>query len=190
MKPLTYNHGYSRGEERIVAIEYRRERLPSKEEIIVPFQVFTTDHQNPSAWICGHYDFDWCRRDECLYYHLSGSGGRFYIHPLARPAKPPLVPLWWDSSLVHPTNGGNSSNRKLSDATVTRFGYKIVPEPLPLFSVSANPFNDAHHASVEYCTRCGDHLQDDGLCEHIWWCEKCGVYSAPQDRCGHKEEAA
>jgi hypothetical protein len=174
MKPLLFDDGYCGRVERVVAVEYH----PLNNRLF-PVSVFTmsNDGSPRDGWISGLYDFAWCKRNGALYYDLSGSGGRFYIHPLCRPNDPPRCALWWERSLVWPTNGGNCSHRRLSDKTVRRFGYDILANPL------GNPFDDACWGNTEYCVRCDDHLPADELCSHVWWCEKCGDFSKPGSRC-------
>lgn len=107
---LFYEHGYSRGTERVVAVVY----YPLKGKFI-PFSVFTVLAEEPNPdWIYGLYDFDWCRRDQALYFHLSGSGGSFYLNQLAEPQKKPRSVVWWDRTLVAPTDDTIRSH-KLSD---------------------------------------------------------------------------
>lgn len=39
-----------------------------------------------------------------------------------------------------------------------------------------------------YCSECGDSMPATGYdyCEHVWWCDKTGWYSTPDERCGCK----
>ncbi len=39
-----------------------------------------------------------------------------------------------------------------------------------------------------WCSTCRDHLPEEYLCEHCWWCGKIGWYSTPSERCDCKEE--
>lgn len=178
---MTYDNG--RDMERVVAIEYH----PSgPRNALVPHSVFTTDHASPSKY-CDSYDFDWCRRDKTIYYHLSGSGS-FYMHPIGSGfRKPPRAAVWWDSSIiVGPTNGGNSSKRTIGANTLRRWGYDVLPEPAVLPGGIINPFDDAVMDDTEYCSRCKDKLPTERLCSHVWYCEKCGCYSSPGERCKHR----
>lgn len=183
MKPLIH-HGYNKLE-RIVAIEYHP---VGPNRALLPHSVFTMDNDQPSkaGWIASLYDFDWCERDQSLYYHCSGGGGRFYLHRLSKPTARPRCAVWWDASLVAPTNGAICSQRKLSHSTVRRMGYDILTEPVPLLGGSANPFLEASQDSTEFCIKCHDYLPTENLCQHVWWCERCGGYSVPQSRCEHR----
>lgn len=183
MNPILHQN-YHGKTERVVAIIYHHD---GKDNRLLPFNVFTVDHENPpdNGWIAGLYDFDWCQRDETLYYHYSGGGGRFYIGAICEPNKPPRCAVWWDSKIVFPTNGGSLSNRKLSNQTVQRFGYDTLDAPLPIDG-EVNPFENSCMDSVEYCSKCNDHLPTENPCSHIWWCEKCADYSKPGERCKHR----
>ena len=186
IEPLLFTNGYRNSDEpeRIVAIEYHPE---GPKNALLPFSVFTVNHAKPSAWISGIYDFDWCKRDEMLYYHCSGCGGRFPMHPLSKPSATPRYAVWWDASLVAPTNGGNCSSRKLSADTIRKWGYDVLESPLPILGGGVNPFEEnACMDSVEYCANCKDYLPTESLCSHIWWCEKCADYSKPGERCKHR----
>lgn len=185
---MTYNHGYGRPDEIVAGIIYHREG-----SLLLPHSVFTVSGEpeggNPrKAWMAGIYDFNYCRRDGTVYYHLSGGGGTFYLNRYCEPQPPPAC-LWYDSKLVAPTND-RIHKRYPSAATIRKWGYEIVSAPLTVDFVNGeqNPFNNAVHGEVEYCTKCHDHIPEDSLCEHIWWCEKCSVHSTPQDRCKHRRE--
>lgn len=184
MSELLTFENYHGDMERVVAIEYH----PFQGSML-PFSAFSTDNQNPTDYLhC--YDMEWCKRDSVLYYHCSGSGTGFYIHPLCFPNKKPRCAIWWDRGIVSPTNGGNCSHRKLSDRTVSKFGYGILNEPLVLSTGTRNPFEFGQHGDTEYCSKCDDHLQSDDTdapCKHLWWCEKCGDWSKPGERCKHRK---
>lgn len=189
---LTFTNGYRHDAEpeRIVAIEYQP---TGPNNGLVPFNVFTVipSRVRKGGFTFSNYDFDWCKRDECLYYHCSGGGGSFYMHPLAKPHTKPRCAVWYESSIVKPTNGGNCSHRPISNRTLERWGYDVFSEPLLLDfygSKTHNPFEMASEDEVEYCPRCNDHLPTTNLCAHIWYCEKCGEYSVPGTRCRHRRE--
>jgi hypothetical protein len=116
----------------------------------MPFSVFTVSEKQPrDGWIAGLYDFDWCERDQSLYYHCSGGGGSFYVNRICEPRKSPRCAAWFDSALVLPTNGGSLSKRPLSLKTLDRFGYDLLKSPLAILG-DTNPFSEAYEDSVEY----------------------------------------
>jgi hypothetical protein len=183
----------NRGRDEIVTAIIYRQR--NKKGDLLPMDVFTSTWVDrsklgpgypPSSFSTSVYDFDWCERDQTLYQHKSGGGGEnFYIHPSGEPAKPPRCAVWWNREIVKPTNGRIRTSF-LGERYLRRIGYDVLTEPLPVLGGSENPFSDACDGDVEYCSRCNDHLPTDNLCDHIWYCEKCGVYSTPSERCKHR----
>ena len=161
---------------------------------MIPHSVFTAEWVDrsklgkgypPSGYFVHVYDFDWCKRNEQLYQHNSGSGGNFYLGRMAFPKSTPRCAVWWDPHLVQPHNDRSPAS-EIGVAHIRRIGYDILDKPLVLFDGSQNPFDHALESEVEYCSKCDDHLPTDDLCEHIWWCEKCGEYSIPGSRCKHR----
>lgn len=46
--------------------------------------------------------------------------------------------------------------------------------------------NNAIQGDAVFCTECRDLFPGDNecdWCEHIWWCDKTGLYSTPNERC-------
>src|SRR4051794_21868734 len=88
---MIYTHQHARGAEihRIVVIEY----FDGKPSAV------TTEHRwahDSKSGIRGYYwDFEWCERDQSLYYHWSGSGPRVEatVGPFCSPS-PPKADLW------------------------------------------------------------------------------------------------
>jgi len=169
--------------ERVIAIQY----APSGPgDALLPFQVFTDS--NAADTSVSDYDFDWCRRDEMMYYHLSGCGHRVFVSPLARQRTPPRAAFWYDRTACAPTNAGNCSGRRIGDNTLRRWGYDVLDVPVMLFGLACNPFrlDIVSMDDVEYCSTCTDYLPTGSLCQHIWWCEECEEYSTPDRRCEHR----
>lgn len=141
-------------------IEYRREK-----EFVVPFSVLVfSDLANNR--ISGTYDFDWCERDGVCYFNMSGWGGELCPGFGARAefwCGVTFDLLWPETAVIH-------------------------PEPLQLYGgVVINPFDDDLHScpgEAVYCRRCKDRIPDDSPCDHIWWCDNCGVWSGwTHERC-------
>lgn len=172
------------GDEQVVAIEYHATQYKAygRKKTLIPFSVFTIGKDHPGR--NKGYDFEWCRRDQSLYFNQTSSGISFYLSPLSEPEISPRVAVWWDRNATFPTDSGNEKKR-LSDKTVWKWGYEILNEPV-MIGEHFNPFAEACHGDTEYCSRCNDHLPTDSPCTHIWFCDKCGCFSSPQDRCGHK----
>lgn len=152
-----------------ICIEYRGDR---------PFSV--TTRNDGGGWT--HYDIDWCRRDESLYYHWSGGGparpvmqvGRFVGAPFPDPAD--RVKIWAPGIEL----------RDGDETDLTVLGYERIAEPL------GDPFEDAIEEDTHYCELCDDYLPNvsDQLCKHLRFCGFCGDWVV-RDRCfvrsGHSE---
>lgn len=175
MKPMTVSCGH--GDDQVVAaILYTKVK-----QGIIPFSVFTVQpggkpENNPS---CYEWDVEWCKRDETAYYHNSGCGLQFYLHPYSN--RKAGVPIWWNRELVHPTSGRSTRHIRLSNDTVRRWGMVILPKPAKILGGSCHPFDSSVKYSVtegecEYCNVCDDFIPTDALCEHIDWCEECACY--------------
>ena len=157
---------------------------------MLPHSVFTLLQRpvSPTDYYSHEWDFDWCETYGSLYFHESGMGPEgIYLNALAEPKTPPSCAIW-TSPLVRVTSG-RIPRRFIGEATMRRYGYAVLSEPLLLKAdglEGTNPFELGGEAETEFCARCADHLPSDSLCAHIWWCEKCGTFSTPQDRCKHR----
>lgn len=165
--------------EKILAIEYFRDDSGK----ILPFSVFTAGSDNPDYH--SEYDFDFCKSNQTLYYHNSSMGCAFYVNKLANPSIPPSSFLWWDKS-IHPESNDGQARRHLTVEEIKAIGYGVIGEPLEIDG-SKNPFDNAEYGELQYCSECDEFFREDDLCEHIWWCDKCGWFSTPDERCGHKQ---
>ena len=157
----------------------------------LPHSVFTVAADaplDPKHACCSVYDFNYCRRDDTVYFHNSGGGGGVYLGQISNAKKQPRCCIWYDATLVDPTDS-SIKQRHLARHTIEQWGYDIVAAPLTLdfHSGEQNPFIYGVEGDVEYCTKCDDHFTTDEPCEHIWWCEKCSNWSTPQDRCNHRK---
>jgi hypothetical protein len=112
------------------------------------------------------YDFDYCKRDDCVYYRLSGSGfGPIELARMAFPETPAgRCGLWLAPGESATVDGGSA---------LEAAGYDLITEQPP------NPFDDAIEESTYWCEWCDDYLPYDdsslGIgagCEHL--CEECG----------------
>jgi hypothetical protein len=151
-------------DEAIAAIEYRR---VTRRHLLVPHAVFTVRPEKP-YWLASIYDFDWCANAGLVCYHNSGSGGAgLHIGQFSEPGKIG-VPLWWDSSLIRVGT---------SPRTLKRWGYKVVPAPLPLEGTpEINPFlmGWMSETKTEYCKHCRSYIpvDSDSPCEHLTWVDE------------------
>jgi hypothetical protein len=180
---MTYTH-HPYGEQRVIAIEYQWIDKGWR-----PFDVFTIKNGSTSLY-CHQWDFDWCRRDGVLIYRCTGSGGGVYFGPLCEPNhKSETAPrLWWDRAFPNP-RGCQIKSKPVTERTINRWGYRIIGAPLLLKSSwgdTTNPFEVGEYGDTTWCARCMDHVNTENLCSHIWFCDECGNYSSPSDRCGHR----
>jgi len=107
-----------------------------------------------------HYDFDWCRRDGTLYYHLSGFGAADKVIDLGDLVEQPDEPMLYYLAPGYRCKGGHWMTR--------------ITEPL-----DADPFAHASEGTVRCCEQCGDYLPQDRdvLCAHLEWCHDCADYT-------------
>ncbi len=182
---LEYSDGRGGGVEIIAAIEYQQ--TPSGE--YVPGSVVTVREGKPN-WVATHFDCDWCQKFGVVYASMSGFGGNgLALCPFVdRNAD---VPIWFDRDLITPCTNDLES-RPLSDDDLRGMGYKVISEPLPLGEPGHfHPLQGNSHYSLfwgqtVYCSVCKDSMpsEDWYLCEHIFWCEKHGVYGGEGIECG------
>ncbi len=143
-----------RENERIVFVEFLDGR---------PFNVVTATEGRHRA-----YNLDWCNRDGTLYQHDSGGGAAGVIEVYGRST-------YWASA------GVQIKEKPSKGYPVKRL--KRLPRRWPLSRI----FAEAEEGETEYCSTCDDWLPTDDadrICDHIWWCDKKGWWSTPQERCG------
>jgi hypothetical protein len=159
---------YSKPEETIVGIEYVRGKA---------FDVVT--HEGGGA---SYYDFEWCKRDGCYYYHESGGGpadNKFRILPFSKP-KPCPGALWVAEGIqiceYKFKAKGEDEYIELAHKQINEYGYRLLRKPLLLKvaygEATRNPFEaDAAGGVTEYCWVCDDRLPYDygPPCEHLVW---------------------
>jgi hypothetical protein len=189
----THDHSWNRGSEqhRIVVIEYRNRR---------PFSVVTEEHwdhterpwfvpgrDKPNGTVAAYWDFEWCKRDRNLYFHMSGIGGDPLAAYLCSFSKPDLLAgLLWAAPDVRFRRWISSKRPEVairSDSTLLSMGYRRVSRPLLLSGGewaatkrSRNPFLVASETDSPpaYCRICDDYFPTDMECEHLEWCDRCG----------------
>lgn len=145
--------------ERILFVEYRDSR---------PFSV-VTDRAT--------YDFEWCKRDGCLYKHDSGSGGGPF------PVDERMT--YWaapDAKLVGDYDVDEREYRELPPGPPPGQRLAEAPEGYPL----ATLLDDTSEGETVYCSKCDDWLPGEDTyhpCDHIRWCDRAGWWSTPDERC-------
>jgi hypothetical protein len=167
---------------RIVLIEYA-----GQGRIWMPHSVFV--HDAPDFPHCfSTYDFTWSKTHGSLYYHESGSGGPPYVNGWPG-AKKTHAKLWWDqeASPILETGGG----QVITSADLPSLGFELISEPLILDNdAETNPFIYGIEMGVICCTKCQDWLPEDEPCNHVFWCEKCGVWggaASDKEGCRHRK---
>jgi hypothetical protein len=179
LPPVHIPHDFHHEGKPIVLIEYHRHGT-----FWMPHQVFVS-HAPKHPNYCDVFDFEYCNRDGDLLYHESGSGGGAYINGWPG-SKRVHAKLWWNHEAgVELTTGGGD---KVTDFRA--LGFEYLTHPIKLGTTEANPFTYGLEGEVLYCTKCKDHLPDDHLCEHIFWCDRCeewgGAYGN-KERCKHRK---
>lgn len=93
------------------------------------------------------YDFDWCKRDRQLYYHMSSAGCEAYLeHGGELP--------WWCRAGSEPSNLG----KKVGETKrIRRWRRRWSPDSV---------FDRAIEGDGYHCRRCRDWLPDEDPCEH------------------------
>lgn len=117
-----------------------------------PFSVIARD--GDSIEQC---DFDWCKRDEELYYHCSGSG---HIDPVTIEATKEYPITYWAAECVEVV--GNEHCTRVDN----------LPDPY----TPEGLFDDAEEDSTVYCVVCDDHLPATRRCDHVVYNPYFGDY--------------
>lgn len=134
-----------------------------------PFSVVTEDGDD--------FDFDYCKRDDQIYYHRSGLGPprtRIEAPQFAFPeASIESITIWVREGAVLVDEQGEP----VVDHAAR--GYKLLQE------FPGDPFDrdDVIECETVYCKTCDDRLPDDrdSPCEHIWYCDVCRAIGGAVD---------
>lgn len=122
-----------------------------------------------------HYDLEWCKRDECLYAHESGSGPKLYLEGGDSD-------YWLAEGETQPEGNLPLTGSRLAE----------MPVQWPLNSL----LDHEQSMPMIYCSACDDWLpwEDYGdLCDHVHWCEQCSWWTGPgytDSHCKHATPAA
>lgn len=132
--------------EKVVAVEYHAGH---------PHSVVTAT-KSGRGWSV--WDFDWCKRDQTVYYHQSG-GSPAEAYSVGKMVGG-TTDLWVDPSI---TTFKNYSGKPLTRRQVEKYGYRFLPK------LKEDPFDNAVSGAVTWCMVCKDHLPDDNSCNHLVW---------------------
>lgn len=165
-------------DERVVLVEFDPDGRP-----------FAVTTRHPLGG-CSYYSFEWCQRDECLYWHESGSGRDIPLNMLVDKG---TWRFWLAPGEVAFTSHWSqklrrSFRRRVPERHPSRMAEES--ECVKVDPVSGCPRCFAASMSdVIYCRRCDDHLPTDWvgdeICPHIWWCDECSDFIYPGERCSH-----
>lgn len=194
---ITDPHDRDREPQRVVVIEYQ-DGWPCSVVTELHWDHsrkpwFKPGRDKPSGTCAEQWDFDYSRTERTLYFHDSGSGGtpKAYVARFVKPDPPPAK-LWVAEGV--PIVDCGKSGRGVSDATLLKRGYVLIPRPLllpkPYGGKTRNPFEAGEEGRTVYCGRCEDCLGCDDTnhpCEHIEWCDGCGLWVYADTR-QHVEE--
>jgi hypothetical protein len=74
---------------------------------------------------------------------------------------------------------------ELTPAEVSEIGYDRVELDVELLK----EVRKAEERSCYWCSACKDMLPDNDVCEHMDWCDDCGVMNTPDDdECSHRRD--
>jgi hypothetical protein len=122
------------------------------------------------------YDVDWSRTYRCYVYHMSGCGGfarplevdGIYYASVGAPIRET------PSRLVDERSRRRNATRRLARLPKAFSGGENI-----LRWLEQNGIND----EAIWCAACRDWLPGSDLCRHVWWCDRTGAYSTPDERC-------
>lgn len=178
MKPDAFVDDYGRA---IVLIEYARHG-----KLWMPHSVFVSEA--PKYQCCSTFDFSWSETRRGLYYHESGSGGVPYINGWPGVGRT-VGKVWWDDVAAPELRTGGGEVVRAAD--LQGMGFELVAKPLVLGGgTERNPFIYGVEGDVVYCTKCRDHLPEDDVCEHVFWCDDCGEWggdASDKAKCRHRK---
>ncbi len=151
-------------------------------------------HDGKTYFGCDGYDVEWSKRYDGYIFHNSSSG---FHEPEVRG----IYFLWGDMKVKPkpcqlvdardkpPWRGEGTRAIRLRNRT-RRLGR--LPKAFDMAGVS-NLLEwlqqNALESDGEWCSECRDYIptcEGWNMCDHIWWCEKKGFWSTPDERCGCK----
>lgn len=102
------------------------------------------------------YDIEWCKRDDQLYYHNSGSGLAQFTIPVYSDTD------FWIVDHLQAVHGQTDEPiEKTMDIPKEFYG------PIDGWAIESR---------CEYCTVCDDWFPEHGECQHLFWSDTLGGY--------------
>lgn len=155
------NSGYTLNGARVVMAEFQGGQ---------PWAIHTTE----SGKGFDHYDIEESKSRGYWCYHMSGGGPNLIVDDCE---------YWVAEDFARHVRGYQRSTGDVAPADLSK---RLVELPLDLQTF----IDDMVDTDTAYCGTCKDMLPTDDLCSHIWWCDECGWWSIPSERCSHKREIA
>jgi hypothetical protein len=149
-----------------------------------PYQVFTRDATRHGRV----YDIEYSRRENVFFIDRSGSSEPFLSGPGARFWASAEVDLGvvtvYGAKTGTPTK--KKPDRRLRVPDTELIGAKGLAKTQWFPAVELA--NRVEESRAEYCLFCNDWFGVEEnysgvLCRHTSWCDECGMWSSPQDRC-------
>lgn len=123
--------------------------------------------------ILSEWDVEWCKRDECYYVHETGGWtGRVYLNQLVEGYRE----KFWAEEGIEFSNG-NGVELDISEKRISELGYDRVHLDGPPEDLSQT----CEEQSCYWCCKCDDMIPSSDLCEHMYWCDNCGVVITPDE---------
>lgn len=116
-----------------------------------PFSIITDKFNN--------YDVEYCRRDECCYWSLSGQGG-------------------YNPKMLHEDGAGETWLAEGYGVFSEQDKNPIIKERPEQYKTHPSEWENFEEAETVYCTICNDFLPEewgeDEICEHVKWDDEGG----------------
>lgn len=164
-----------------IVIEYRRRR---------PFAVaaseLSLDHNGEEQTHITYHDFEYCRRNDILYQHMSGCGGDGKTYNLGKFCKPGIHAEIWAAPDVVFTKTIKRKRKYVDvpakESDLAKLGYRRLKQPRLVKGSwgdkSRDPFEVSDEGETVYCPRCDDWMLDEEVtdCRHLQWCDECSEH--------------
>lgn len=129
-----------------------------------------------------YYDVDFSRDRGCHLYHMSGAGGRppIEVSGIYVLSGEPVEVTESPCNLVQEASRKRNRTRKLLSAPAD---FKLEEGWDYLDWLERNGI----HGDAVWCAKCRDFMHEESPCRHVWWCDRVGIWSTPDERCKCKD---
>jgi hypothetical protein len=147
-------------DKKIALVEFIRD----DQDKLMPFSIQTKDDYDVTE-----YNVEYCKSYEQFYYSCSRGGGDLAVE---QPRN-----FYIEEEFIDKCVGFE----EYKEARLIEFPYtqKEWEEWV----------EDALEGETVYCCECDDELPTERYpepCDHVWWCDECGWWSTPDERCEEK----